>query len=359
MKIPHWFLPAVFCALGSVTAWSAPRSSNPGAAALKPTSEFSSTNRAKSKMLVGGEGRATFLCSGFGGYQVEYEVFAVRSAINLRYGGKTVYLLDQTFENCPGENPEKANDVVQWRGYRKGNSFNPYAVIYRLTSQNPQQPKSRYNTLMVIKLDGENSRVVGHVSGSRSDGNTAAEALADQLCAPGSAGGGAQTGDKNSGEPVVEAGGAGRGGIPQVHRGEDGTDLEFPNGQKFRLESTRGVLGPSSDPSSQVPFVGPGGWLVAVNEAPATKTSHVHLYLRDKAGRFSEIKGAHAKIFKMVSVPGYPKNPDFVRVESLSDAWDGKLRVNLQVQDERTGELQENAVVVGRTGAVESGFRGE
>jgi hypothetical protein len=135
--------------------------------------------------------------------------------------------------------------------------------------------------------------------------------------------------------------------------------VEFSNGQKFRLESTRGVLGPSSDPSSQVPFVGPREWLVALNEAPATKTSHVHLYLRDKTGRFSELKGAHEKIFKMINFKQYPKNPEFIRVESIDEAWDGKLKVQLQVQDARTGELQDGAVVLGRSGIIESAFRGE
>lgn len=329
--------------------------------ATKPTSEFSYTSPAKSKRVQFGEGRASYLCSGFGGYQVEYEIFASRSGINLRHEGKTVSLLEQTFEACPGENPEKANDVVQWRGFRKGSLFIPYALIYRLYSANPDSPKTRHNTLVVIKLDGANSRVVGQVSGSRSDGNTAAEALADRLCAPGSDTALDVVGDATPPSAKV-SGGAAAGantGRFEVVRGEDGTTVHFPNGQKFRLESTRGVLGPSANPSSQDPFIGPGNWLVAVNEAPATKTSFVHFYVRDKTGRYSEIKDAQRKVLKQVHMPELPKKPDFIRVEEITDAWDGKMMILLQVKNAKTEELEESAVVIGKTGIIESRFRGE
>jgi hypothetical protein len=349
---------SVFCAILAPPADAAPKSSLARQSTLKPTSEFTSTNLQKSKCLVAGEGRASYLCAGLGGYQVELEIFAARSGINLRYQGKTVYLLDQTFEACPGENPEKSNDVVQWRGYRNGGQFVPYAVIYRLSSSKPQSSKSRFNTLVVIQLDGENSRVVGQADGSRSDGNTVAEALADQLCAPGGRSGG--------GLPPVEDPGAGgapepgpRSGQALVQRSSTGSLLTLPNGQKFQLESTRGVLGPSSDPGSQEPFVGPGGWLVGLNEAPATKTSFTRLYLKDRSGRFSEIRGAHNKVFSMVGSGDEPKDPGFVRIEGIGTAWEGKVRVTVQVRGAKTGALVEDSVVVGRTGVIESRFRGE
>ena len=351
-----------FSAFCSITPLPLKAASKPQAtrqAGLKPTSEFSSTKLAQSKCLSSGEGRASYLCSGFGGYQVELEIFANRSGINLRYEGKSVNLLDQTFEVCPGENPEKANDVVQWRGYRKGPTFIPYAVIYRLYTTNPQSPKNRFNTLVVIKLDGQNSRVIGQVSGSRGDGNTAAETMADQMCAPDSEEAIAGSSKALPEEKVTTEESSPTQARPEVLRGEEGSVLKFPNGQKFPLESTRGVLGPSSNPSSQVPFVGPGGWLVAINEAPATKTSLVHLYVRDKTGRYSEVKKAHEKILKMVSYPDSPKNPEFIRVEEILDAWEGKLRLSLQLQESRTGKLTEGLIVVGRTGSIESGYRGE
>jgi hypothetical protein len=345
------------CILFSPLAVAVPKGAVVKQTSLKPTSEFTSTHPAKSKRIQAGEGRASFRCAGFGGYEVEFEIFAVRSGINLRYEGSTVDLLEQTFDACPGENPEKANDVVQWRGFRKGNVFLPYALIYRLYSTNPQRVKVRHNTLVVIKLDGQNSRVVGNVSGSRSDGNTAAEALADELCAPEIVGGGGEVtrGESRAAaereEPPVSR--------PEVVRSPGGTLVRFPNGQKFTLASTRGVLGPSTHPGSQEPFVGPGGWLVAVNEAPATKTSLVRLYLRDKSGRFSEIKNANEKVFRIVHSRELPKNPEFLRVERIDVAWDGKLWIALQTQNPQTGEWGEDAVVVGRTGVIESRFRGE
>ena len=107
------------------------------------------------------------------------------------------------------------------------------------------------------------------------------------------------------------------GGEPAVRRGDDGTTtLAFPNGQTFRLPAGKGLLGPSSNPTSQTPFANADGSLIAVNEQPMTKTSFVHLYLKGANGRFTEIKNANQKIGQ--AAHAQKTDTDFIRVDRLS-----------------------------------------
>src|SRR6266480_2677520 len=159
------------------------------AAEPKPTSEFTTTDPKKVKILSDSSqdkeavmDSFQHLCPGLGGYQVIHEGGDLRSWINLKINGKTTDLMTDTMAACPAQFPAKANDVVQWRGLRKGKSFLPYAIIYRMKSTTDDQPQKRFETLIIIKLDGENSKVVAHVSGK--EGNEKAEAVADKLCRP-------------------------------------------------------------------------------------------------------------------------------------------------------------------------------
>lgn len=159
------------------------------AADLKPASEFTTTNPKKVKILEDSAlekepeiDHFKHLCPGLGGYQVIHEGGDLRSWINLTFKGQTTDLMNDTLTACPGQFPAKANDVVQWRGYRRGDSFVPYAIIYRMTSSADDEKQTPIETLIVIKLDGAKSRVVGHVSSK--EGNEKAEALADRLCQP-------------------------------------------------------------------------------------------------------------------------------------------------------------------------------
>lgn len=87
-----------------------------------------------------------------------------------------------TLAACPGQFPAKANNVVQWRGFRRGDSFVPYAIIYRMKSSADDAKQTRLETLIIIKLDQENSKIVAHIP-SR-EGNEKAEAVVDKLCRP-------------------------------------------------------------------------------------------------------------------------------------------------------------------------------
>jgi hypothetical protein len=159
------------------------------AAEPKPASEFTTTDPKKVRILEDSAlekdpeiDHFKHLCPGLGGYQVIHEGGDLRSWINLSFKGETTDLMGDTLAACPGHFPAKANDVVQWRGYRQGGAFMPYAIIYRMMSSADDEKQTPLETLVVIKLDGAKSRLVGHVSSK--EGNEKAEALADRLCRP-------------------------------------------------------------------------------------------------------------------------------------------------------------------------------
>jgi len=159
------------------------------AAEPKPESKFTTTDPKKVKVLEDSARKKnpqgdyfTHLCPGLGGYKVLHQGDDARSWINLQFDGKTTDLRQDTFTACqPGHMPCKANNVVEWRGVQKGKSFAPYAIIYRMAAVLDDDGKrANAETLIIIKLDGEKSRVVGHVPAK--EGTEKAEELADRLC---------------------------------------------------------------------------------------------------------------------------------------------------------------------------------
>ena len=157
------------------------------AADPRPATEFTTTDPARVKIIEDSSREKNpeidhfkHLCPGFGGYQVMHEGGDARSWINLLFDGKVTDLAADTLSACPGQFPVKANNTVEWRGFRKGRDFVPYAIIYRMMSSSSDEQQRRIETLIIIKLDGKNSRVVGHVSGP--EGTEKAEEMADRLC---------------------------------------------------------------------------------------------------------------------------------------------------------------------------------
>ena len=154
------------------------------AAELKATSEFTTTDPKKVKILEDSSREKdpegdSFMhqCPGLGGYKVIHEGGDLRSWINLIYGGKKTDLMQDSLMSCPGQFPAKANDTVEWRGYNKGDKFVPYAIIYRMMSSADDEKHTRLETFVVVKLDGADSRVIGHVPAK--EGVEKAEAIAD------------------------------------------------------------------------------------------------------------------------------------------------------------------------------------
>jgi hypothetical protein len=118
------------------------------------------------------------LYRGFGGYDLEFLGGDERSWINIKFGKATVDLRDATMDLGVGIGffPHKANDVVEWRGLERNGQFIPYAVIYRIVglTENGKRDKTR---LVVIKLNKEHSRIIGHADGENAEAE--AERIAD------------------------------------------------------------------------------------------------------------------------------------------------------------------------------------
>ena len=144
-------------------------------------SKYTSTARAKSLSYHESNGEESdgirALFPGFGEYKLEHLGGDLRSWLNILFRDKTVDLYAPTMENGGGTFPHKANDVVEWRGIEKQGRFMPYALIYRIASSNDDTRRTK-TRLIVIKLDGERSAVVGYAEGANED--TEAKALADR-----------------------------------------------------------------------------------------------------------------------------------------------------------------------------------
>ena len=144
-------------------------------------SKYTSTARAKALSFHEGGGqedegfRALF--PGLGGYELEHLGGDLRSWINVRFGKQTIDLYAATMDAAGGTFPHKANDIVEWRGVEKQGRFTPHAIIYRIASSNDETRKTR-TRLIVIKLDGTRSGVIGHAEGRNEDVD--AKAIADR-----------------------------------------------------------------------------------------------------------------------------------------------------------------------------------
>src|SRR4051794_30305920 len=105
------------------------------------TSEYTSTKAGIVLEQSGKKDEIDFFkwrCKGVGGYKLIFQGFDARSWLDLEYGETFVDLRDTTFKLSPGTFPNKANDVVEWRGVVHGGKFIPYAMIYRLEGGNDQ-----------------------------------------------------------------------------------------------------------------------------------------------------------------------------------------------------------------------------
>ena len=144
-------------------------------------SKYTSTARAKSLSYheSNDEDSEGFrgLFPGFGDYKLEHLGGDLRSWMNIRFRNETVDLYVPTMKVGGGTFPHKANDVVEWRGVERQGHFTPYALIYRIASSNDDTRRTK-TRLIVIKLDGERSAVIGHTEGANEDAD--AKALADR-----------------------------------------------------------------------------------------------------------------------------------------------------------------------------------
>jgi hypothetical protein len=117
------------------------------------------------------------LCPGYGGYELLHRSGDARSWIEVRYKGATSDLYGETMKTAAGFFPYKENDVVEWRGNLKGAVFTPYAVIYRIQAQDPDNHEKQLSRLVVVALNQGQAKVLGSTTGKNADAD--AKRLAD------------------------------------------------------------------------------------------------------------------------------------------------------------------------------------
>lgn len=119
----------------------------------------------------------TAICPGYGGYELSFEGGDARSWLNIRYRGKKSDLYGETMSRARGAFPNKANDVVEWRGTLEDGIFKPFAIIYRIAASDPEPGGPEHSTLLVIALKQGESEIVGAAHGTDEDAK--AKAIAD------------------------------------------------------------------------------------------------------------------------------------------------------------------------------------
>ena len=85
----------------------------------------------------------------------------------------------------------------------------------------------------------------------------------------------------------------------------------------FDFGANRGFLGPSTDPASQSGFSNADRTLFAVNNAPMTKLSYVHLFLRSQQGDFLFLNDVNSRVASLLSGRFAKSAKYFLRVESV------------------------------------------
>ena len=145
----------------------------------KPDSVYTSTAQADATARRKAADNPDFLAltfKGLGGYGIELVISEGTSQIDLMWKGKMVdVFMDQN--SGPTEDSFKANDKLEWRGLRSADGkFTPYAIIYRIGVVKSSTEKGP-TKLVVIKLDGEKSKVLGYTHGANEDAD--AKKMAD------------------------------------------------------------------------------------------------------------------------------------------------------------------------------------
>jgi hypothetical protein len=144
--------------------------------AQKSTSVYTSTAMKDVKVLSSSElekepeiDHFEHLCKGEGGYELLHRSGDARSWIDVRFKGITSDLYSATMQSGRGMFVAKQNDVVEWRGFMKGDVFTPYAIIYRVMAQDPENPDKSNSTLIVVALNQGEAKILGITHGKNED----------------------------------------------------------------------------------------------------------------------------------------------------------------------------------------------
>jgi len=96
------------------------------------------------------------------------------------------------------------------------------------------------------------------------------------------------------------------------------TDPETgPVSCSFTFQAAKGLLGPSSNPTSQSGFANSAQDLFAITVQPATKAAFVHFFLTSANGNVLLVSDVNARVAKLLSPPWKDDAEGFLRVETI------------------------------------------
>ena len=90
-----------------------------------------------------------------------------------------------------------------------------------------------------------------------------------------------------------------------------------PSSGTFVFPTTKGLLGPSANPTSQSGFANSAKNLFAVTVIPATKSAFVHFFLTSAAGNVIVITDVNSRVAKLLPQPWKGTAKGFLRVEKI------------------------------------------
>jgi hypothetical protein len=118
----------------------------------------------------------------------------------------------------------------------------------------------------------------------------------------------------------------------------------------FTFQTTKGLLGPSSNPTDQSGFANSTQDLFAVTVEPATKAAFVHFFLTSAKGNVVFVNDVNVRVAKLLPSPPWKDDAKgFLRVETIQGR-----KVELSTTDFAHAPFQTHTfwVTVGATGKV-------
>ncbi|MFZ0917613.1 MAG: hypothetical protein WAN04_12015, partial [Candidatus Udaeobacter sp.] len=117
----------------------------------------------------------------------------------------------------------------------------------------------------------------------------------------------------------------------------------------FTFQTTKGLLGPSSDPTDQSGFANSTQDLFAVTVEPATKAAFVHFFLTSAKGKVVFVNDVNRRTAKLLPPPWKDDAKEFLRVETIQGR-----KVELSTTDFAHAPFQTHTfwITVGATGKV-------
>ena len=90
-----------------------------------------------------------------------------------------------------------------------------------------------------------------------------------------------------------------------------------PSSGTFVFPTTKGLLGPSTNPTSQAGFMNSAKNLFAITVIPATKSAFVHFFLTSAAGHVILITDVNSRVASLLPQPWKGTAKGFLRVEKI------------------------------------------